>query len=345
MLLNFEFQDIVYWSNLLPCFEHEYNDIMRDVVVELVKFESKYDFLEFLDDKTDFVKLYTDGSKTKDRTSFAFFDSFLNIGKVFECSSYFSVFSAEVLGIIYALEHIRDNYITENKFLILSDSMSALQALKNKCVSASVNYLIYKLRSCLSSLLNRNITVEFCWVPGHSGIFGNELVDKLAKSTKNIQVCDLKVPQSDLVPFVKDLMIRRWNNLWSKSKEVKGKWLAEIVLAPSTKSWFEYQRKYVERAFITTMCRLRIGHARFPAHLFRLKLSDSAVCAHCNFNVCDLEHIFFHCPLFNLQRLLFVAMCLDTGLRVLPSSVQGLLKYQQLYPVIYEFVLHTIGSL
>lgn len=343
--LNFEFQDTVHWSILLPCFEYNYYNIITDVAVDIIKFESKYEFLDFLIDNNSYIQLYTDGSKMQHRTSFAFYDSFLNTGKSYECNNNFSVFSTELLGLIYALEHINDNYCAKNKFLILSDSMSALQAIKNNNIRASVNYLILKLKSYVSSLCKRNIIVRFCWVPGHSGIIGNETVDKLTKSTVNIQTCNLKVPHSDLVPFVKQNMIRRWSNYLLVSRETKGKWLAEIVPQPSIKSWFETNKMFFERPFTSTICRLRIGHARFPAHLFRLKLSESASCVYCYHNNCDLEHIFFQCPQFNLQRLRFIALCTDTGIETIPDTVQKLLKLPQLYPIIYNFVLNTIGGL
>ncbi|XP_049869350.1 uncharacterized protein LOC126369100 [Pectinophora gossypiella] len=282
--------------------------MMRDVSVTMIKFESKFEFYKFLDSKPDYIKIYTDGSKTNNRTSFAFYDSSTKAGKVFSCNNMFSVYSSEILAIIYALKYISVNYCSNSfKFLILSDSMSALLALNNNCISNKCNYLIYELRNLITSLFNNNIVVEFCWVPGHSGILGNELVDALAKSSSNVAVSDsYKVPHSDLVLHLKTILLNRWTLALNSSRSVKGKWLAEIAPAPSTKAWFERASTYFGRRYISTMCRLRIGHCKFPAHMFRLKLAVSTSCQYCNLAFCDLDHLIFNCKTFNVQRLLFI---------------------------------------
>lgn len=345
--LNFEFQDVVYWSSSLPCFTFDFHCIVMDVAVSLKKFENKYDFLEYLETKQNFVKIYTDGSKTLDRTSFAFYDSFLKIGKVFNCNQSFSIFSAEILAIVYALDYLLQNcYETHKRVLILSDSMSALQALCNKSISASTNYLIFTLKQSINRLQNRDVTIEFCWVPGHSGILGNELVDTLAKSSDNVMNCNYKVPYTDLTLFVKKLMLQRWTTYLDTSRNIKGKWLAEVAPVPSTKAWFEKYKTFPGRNFFTTLSRLRIGHCRFPAHLSRLNLNENATCKYCNNNFCDLDHIFFVCPNFGISRLLFICLCQDIlNNTCIPHTVQGLLKYTELYPAIYSFIHNTTGKL
>lgn len=345
--LNFQFQDVVFWSRLLPCFNQPFHSLIFDIPITLTRFQSKFDFLEFLDSKKDFGRIYTDGSKTKTRTSFAFYDAVSNNGKVFECSNYFSIFSAEVLALIYALLYIKSNCYNCKKFIILSDSMSALQSLSSKKISANFNYLVYLLRTHVFDLLYKcNTIVEFCWVPGHSGIWGNELVDSLTKLTENAEFCNFGVPYTDLHSSLKSTMFLRWSISLNNSRNYKGKWLTDIQSVPSTTAWFEKSNVYLGRKFITCLSRLRIGHCRFPAHLFRLNLLNNSSCIYCSFEPSTLDHLFFNCPVFNLQRLLFICSCKDVlNSNVFPLSVQDLLKNYDLYPSIFDFVNNTFGPL
>lgn len=344
--LNFQFQDSVFWSHNLPCFSHEFHSLIFHIPVNLTRFRTKFDFYEFLDSKKDFRRIYTDGSKTKHRTSFAFYDANVKIGKVFECLKYFSIFSAEVLALIYALMYIKNSSLNCKKFIILSDSMSALQALSSCKISANFNYLIYVLRGLVYDLLINGINIEFCWVPGHSGILGNEIVDSIAKLTENVEFSDFKVPYTDLYLFLKDIMLQRWMLSLASSRTVKGKWLAEIQPSPSTVAWFEKGDNYLGREFITSICRLRIGHCKFPAHLNRLNLLNNSKCKYCSFEPCTLQHLFFDCQNFNLQRLLFISECKEI-LKTddFPFNMQDLLKNVNLYSIIFNFIRYTFGPL
>lgn len=344
--LNYEFQDSIYWSRLLPCFQFSFNSIFMDMYITVNRFNSKFDFLEFIDTKQDYIKIYTDGSKSKDRTSFAFYDSFQSLGQVFKCNNAFSIYSAEILGMIYAVEYITSQYHNkQKKFLILSDSMSALQALQNKSINASQNYLVYKLRLLVLNLKNSDVQIEFIWVPGHSGILGNELVDTLAKSSDNVTDTECPVPFTDLTLFIKTMMLKRWSLYLDSTRQCKGKWLEAIAPSPSTKAWFERDSNYLGREFISTLCRLRIGHCKIPSHLYRLKLVDSASCTYCNTNtICDLQHLFFVCPKFNLDRLFFICQLQDFNVPI-PNNVQTLLKDSQLYVIVYKFICNTIGRI
>ncbi|KAI5633769.1 reverse transcriptase (RNA-dependent DNA polymerase) domain-containing protein [Phthorimaea operculella] len=176
-----------------------------------------------------------------------------------------------------------------------------------------------------------------------SSVFSNELVDALAKSTENVLSCDFKVPHSDLVVFLKQNMLKRWTISLESSRNVKGRWLASIAPIPSTKAWYEKPNVYMGRNFITTICRLRIGHCRFPAHLHRLKLSDSPCCIYCSSDICDLNHLFFVCPHFSLQRLLLIGLCQEI-VNPMPDNLQDLLKHPKVYSFIFDFVENTTGK-
>lgn len=151
--------------------------------------------------------------------------------------------------------------------------------------------------------------LQFSWVPDHSDILGNELVNSLGKSTKNVELCNFRDPFTDLHLAISDMMFKRRSMSLQGSRNAKG--LTEIKPIPSSKAWFEKNSIYLGRQYITGLCRLRIGHCKFSAHLNKLKLKSNPSCSYCNNSFSDLDHLFFICTKFHLQLLLFIAQCKD----------------------------------
>ena len=92
-----------------------------------------------------------------------------------------SIFTAELVAIIKTLDWIIDNKPTEKPINILTDSLSAAQAIENNSLDSRpdlINEIQYKLYEIRQHKLNITIT----WIPAHVGISGNEKADKLAKS-------------------------------------------------------------------------------------------------------------------------------------------------------------------
>ena len=82
----------------------------------------------------------------------------------------------------------------ESKFMIFSDSLSALQALKKiKTQSPSVDT---NTRSATKIEIGQK-EVVFMWVLGHTGICGNEVADRAAKEALENDL----MPFSDLKPL------------------------------------------------------------------------------------------------------------------------------------------------
>ena len=83
--------------------------------------------------------------------------------------------TAELLGIELGLVMAEESVATD--FLIVSDSLNTMQTLDcGNTENSDMQEVIDKIAD-----LRKNKRIIFCWVPGHTGIAGNEAVDKLAK--------------------------------------------------------------------------------------------------------------------------------------------------------------------
>ena len=157
----------------------------------------KQRFLEINDSYLDenYMTVYTDGSKSDDYVSAsAVFP--LDILKVNLAVST-SIFTAEAVALKLAVQYIQRH--PSHRTVIYSDSLSCLQALENK----NLNHpLIREIIQILTYLKEVGSIIEFCWIPGHIGIKGNEKADKIAKEVIDCPIYDTKFPYSDLKPRI-----------------------------------------------------------------------------------------------------------------------------------------------
>ena len=88
-----------------------------------------------------------------------------------------SIFTGEAKAVDLALDFI-STCDANNKFILFSDSLSVLKAMNHTSLK---NPQIQKLLEKCHELL-ANIEIVLCWIPSHTGIQGNEMVDQQAKS-------------------------------------------------------------------------------------------------------------------------------------------------------------------
>ncbi|CAG9584719.1 unnamed protein product [Danaus chrysippus] len=153
---------------------------------------------------SDYIKIYTDGSKTRDGSSFAFYDIATDFGSKFLIeNSCIPIMGVELIAIKEAMHYIEST--SYHKIVILTDSKSSLQHLlrsaRGGCVGRNEAYLVIK---CIYRLIRNGVEVRLQWIPSHVGVRGNEVADSLAsKALRNDIPLDITPHYTDYFPKIK----------------------------------------------------------------------------------------------------------------------------------------------
>jgi len=87
----------------------------------------------------------------------------------------------------------KEGQLSTNKrrIALFSDSLSAIQLIKNIYNNKDNSKLINSIRQLINLLSNEII---FVWIPGHVGVEGNEKADHLAKQMLSCRSRDQDIP-------------------------------------------------------------------------------------------------------------------------------------------------------
>lgn len=227
------------------------------------------------------MKIFADGSKSDKGTGYGLFCEELRVNEFGKLPDSWSVFSTEVYAIVKALELIKRSRKTS--FLILSDSLSALQAIKDIW---ALNPLIQLVHSGLKALNRKDI--KFCWIPSHMGINGNEKADELARlGTQQQQVIETRTTFEDMKNLakkeIKNIVAIEWENIQgNKLRDIKqdiGKWVHPVNMS---------------RVEVIRLFRLRSGHTRFT-HQHILRGEPVPNCHFCSSGTLTMKHLMSEC--------------------------------------------------
>ena len=125
----------------------------------------------------------------------------------------------------------------------------------------------------MHEILNFKI-VKFCFIPSHIGIKGNEIVDKLAKESFNLEPVSIQLPSSDLKSSINQYQKTKWLTNWNEATFNKLHDINPSLEKPPTLS-------ITNRRDQVVISRCRIGHTRLT-HSYLLNREQAPLCIPCD---------------------------------------------------------------
>ena len=293
---------------------------------ETLEAEVQQEFLLFKMKHENFTFIYTDGSKIQNRTGNAIFAEELGDRKcrLPDCTS---VYMAELHAIYLALKLIKRHHIRQA--CICSDSKSALQCIVAPSFQEHLHFQIINIHQ---KLIDEGTTILFLWLPGHSGVPGNERADKNAKRALHMpNITNIPVNHLAIRPALRHSTTRFWNRKWQNDSTKTH--LHDIKAGVGTWSSSSRRNRLEEKL----LARLRLGHTSLT-HSYIFQQTERPECPTCHTHI-TVKHILLHCQDFNRSREPLKAFCRTHNLLFNLHTLLGD-EYPELLQLIFDFLKH-----
>lgn len=282
------------------------------------------------------TSIFTDGSKSEKGTGSAFYVSDTKYVEKYRIPNFSSIFTAEAVAIEKALVWCTKNHT--QRAVIISDSKPVLQSISGHPYRHYKNNIMCNIKKLLCYLSHNKQDIKFIWVKGHAGISGNEFVDVAAKEACNIT--DITKPDlyADIINTYKSDMWQKWKQRWeSIADNEKNHYYLIHPSLPNSISHISVFK--VSREYSTIITRLKLNHGYFPAHLYRIGVVNSPICACDNTSAADLNHIFFACNNHKDLTSQFLSDILKLKLE-LPMNITVLLatSNKEIFDIVVNFI-------
>jgi ribonuclease HI len=288
--------------------------------------------LEHINKFSDFLQIYTDGSKQTDkRTASAVYIPELDIEISKRIPDECSVYSSELTAIILALKWI--NEIKPSNIVLFTDSLSSLISLQNIRNHIYKNTLFKELSYLFFELFNNDTNIILTWIPSHINLTNHDKVDQLAKNaTKNNNI-QLQIPlnQHEINSDIQLKFNSEWKTIYNNNN--KGRFFRTVEPHFDQIQPIHFQNRHMEK----TIFRLKTGHCRLNSHLHKIGLHDSGLCDFCE-ELETVKHFILECLEFQQYQEDIIHFAHKHNIKI---TIENVLSNKSFYPIIYEYVLKT----
>ena len=272
----------------------------------------------------------------ENRARYSLFIPALDIGIAMKCEGVHSPYLIELMAIARATSWILSRSSSVNKYVIFCDCLSAIVALGNPLYSFD-HPIINEIMSASDLMQNRGYHVIYAWVPGHVGIPGNEKSDQLARKaavSSNTTSESRPLSKSETKTLLYEYCCSSWNIEYQANE--KGSAYKTLFPSVHVGSVPATSRKHE-----TILFRLRSGHCRLRAHLYKIGCSDSSLCETCN-SPETVTHFLLQCRQYESNRSLLKKVTAELNI---PFSLHSVLCDPRLLTHTVEFALASGKSI
>ena len=252
------------------------------------------------------LQIYTDGSKFEERVGSAFYVPNSGVRFCERITDNAAITTAELHAISLAMSNINRTNTTcfgaereRNKYIIMSDSLSAVQALLNDYDQTSRPDIVQQI-ALRNHILRqyRGVDVVVLWIPAHCDIAGNEIADKKAKEATRLgaPAVTLGLSISEINGLIRrGIRDRYWQAQWHG--------IHEAYLTKSIIPNVDHAHVCFGTPKTSRITRLRLGRP-----FFALNPRENKACGVCK-RPLSIWHVLLQCRLFEEQRARLKSVC------------------------------------
>ena len=248
----------------------------------------------------EYITCYTDGSKIDSKCGAGYIITTDNNNThlheaSYKLPDYCSVYQAELTAIREACNYLHSEI---NKHIIIwTDSLSSLLTIKSHTLRSKTAI------ECIAAIerIAANNKVELRWIAAHSGLWGNERADELAKvgtTCESVSICPF--PQSRIKYLINNKVQHLDRVKWMKNTH---KHTADTT-GPNDQPIINQLNKSFSRnkACYRAITHMITGHCTLNKHLHNINRSRTKMCPNCEESEETVEHFLGQCPATAILR-------------------------------------------